>query len=196
METILWTIGAFFLGAIPFSPLVSRYALGKNLREVGDGNPGATNVVKAGGVQWGILAFALDYLKGALPPGIAWFFAGIQDWRLVPIAVAPVAGHAFSPFLNFKGGKALAATFGVWSGLTLAEVPTMLGLMMTLFFIILTIDGWAVVLALLPLSIYMLVYKSTVLFAVWAGIFAIVAYKHRADLYKPLRLKPWIKFSR
>ncbi|MBZ0305360.1 MAG: glycerol-3-phosphate acyltransferase, partial [Anaerolineae bacterium] len=126
------------------------------------------------------------------PPGLAWFFAGITDWRIVPIAVAPVAGHAFSPFLKFKGGKALAATFGVWSGLTLAEVPTMLGLLMTLFFILLTVDGWAVVLAMLPLSVYMLLYKNTILLAVWAGIFIILVLKHRADLQKPLRLKPWI----
>lgn len=192
METVVWTVGAFLLGAVPFSLLVTRYALGKNIRQVGDGNPGATNVIKAGGIKWGVLAFALDYLKGALPPGLAWFFAGITDWRIVPIAVAPVAGHAFSPFLKFKGGKALAATFGVWSGLTLAEVPTMLGLLMTLFFILLTVDGWAVVLAMLPLSVYMLLYKNTILLAVWAGIFIILVLKHRADLQKPLRLKPWI----
>ncbi len=192
METLVWTVGAFFLGAVPFSLLVARHALGQNIRQVGDGNPGATNVVKAGGLKWGVLAFALDYLKGALPPGLAWFFAGITDWRIVPIAIAPVAGHAFSPFLKFKGGKALAATFGVWSGLTLAEVPTMLGLLMTLFFMLLTVDGWAVVLALLPLSVYMLLYKNTILLAVWAGIFIILTLKHRADLQKPLRLKPWI----
>ncbi len=196
METFFWTLGAFLSGSIPFSLLITRYALGQNIRAVGDGNPGATNVAKAGGLKWGALAFLLDFLKAALPCGAAWYFAGINDARIIPIAIAPVAGHAFSPFLNFRGGKALAAMFGVWSGLTLGEVPPLLGLLMTLFFMLLTVHGWAVVLAMLPFSAYMLLNKTTDLFFVWLGIFLIVAYKHREDLQKPLRLKSWIKLTR
>ena len=66
-----------------------------------------------------VLAMALDISKGALPVGLAYQQWGIQDWRIIPITLAPVAGHAFSPFLGGKGGKALATAFGVWIGLAI-----------------------------------------------------------------------------
>lgn len=191
MSTLLWTVGAFLLGALPFSALIARYALGLSIRTVGDGNPGATNVGKAGGVKWAVLAFILDYLKGALPAGMAWFFFGFTDWQIIPIAVAPIAGHAFSPFLGFKGGKALAATFGIWSGLTLAEIPVILGLHMLLFFKVIKVDGWAVMLALGMIGLYTAFIRPNPLwFGVWLGNFLILAYKHRKELSQPLRLKP------
>lgn len=190
---ILYTLAAFALGAIPFSVLVGRLALGQDIRRVGDGNPGATNVVKAGGLKWGIVAFLGDYLKGVLPAALAWFFSEIRDWRVVPIALAPVLGHAFSPLLNFRGGKALAATFGMWSGLTLAEVPTMLGLLMIMMYSLIDVDGWAVSLALLPIGAYTAFqYESAPLTAIWAGNLLLILYKHRADLRQRPRLRGWL----
>jgi len=62
---------------------------------------------------------ALDISKGALLVGLAYQVWGIQDSRIVPVTLAPVAGHAFSPFLRGMGGKALATAFSVWIGLSI-----------------------------------------------------------------------------
>ena len=92
---------------------------GEDIRNYGDRNPGATNVLRAGNRAGLLLAMVLDISKGALIVGLAYQVWGIQDWRIVPITLAPVAGHAFSPFLAGKGGKALATVFGVWIGLSI-----------------------------------------------------------------------------
>lgn len=93
-------------------------AAGKDLRMIGDGNPGAFNLWQATGYKLGIAGVFLDFIKGYLP--LAFFIAGgyTSGPALVPIAIAPILGHAFSPFLRFKGGKSIAVTFGVWSAVT------------------------------------------------------------------------------
>jgi glycerol-3-phosphate acyltransferase PlsY len=190
MDVVFWTLVAFLAGSIPFSWLIARYILGVNIRTIGDGNPGATNVGKAGGLRLFIAAFLLDYFKAALPVGVAHFFAGITGAALWPIAVAPVLGHAFSPFLGFRGGKALAATFGVWTGLTIGEVPTMLGILMVMMVMVTTVNAWGVLSAYALLLPYFTLIRPNPLFvAVWAGVGLILVYKHHADLRQPLRLK-------
>jgi acyl phosphate:glycerol-3-phosphate acyltransferase len=143
---IFWTLVAFLFGSIPFSLLVGFWLLGVDIRRYGDGNPGAANVIRVG-----MLATLLDSFKGAAPVGAASFLVGIQDWRIVQIAIAPVAGHAFSPWLHFRGGKAVAVTFGVWTGLTLGGAPVVLGIFLLLMYFTVAVNGWAVILAMLGL---------------------------------------------
>ncbi len=113
------------------------YWLGKlkgiDIRKVGDGNPGVANAWKSGGWKIGIPAMLLDGLKGFIPVFIGYRVLNINDYRLVPIAIAPIFGHAFSAFMNLRGGKALMTTFGIWIALTFWEVPTILGLMLLFF---------------------------------------------------------------
>ena len=121
----------------------------------------------------------------------------------VMIALAPVLGHAFSPFLRFKGGKAVAVTVGIWCGLTVWEGPTVGGLLLGLFFLLLAVDGWAVLCAILGMLLYFGLTPSAwnglaarpelaVILAVGVGNLLILAWKHRADLMRPLRLRPWL----
>lgn len=196
MNAILWSVGALLCGSLPFSVLVARFALKTDIRTIGDGNPGATNVFRAGGGWWGIVALALDYLKGALPVGIAYFLAAIDGATLVVVAVAPVVGHAFSPWLGFRGGKAVATTFGVWSGLTWWYIPTLFGLLLALGHRVLDSAGWAVVLAFIGVGVHLALYNpQPVLLAVWAANTAILAWKHRADLATPPALSPALSRS-
>jgi glycerol-3-phosphate acyltransferase PlsY len=179
------------VGSVPFSVIIARYALGVDLRVVGDGNPGATNVLRAGGLRWGALALALDFLKGAVPVGLARFAGDVQGATLVAVALAPVVGHAFSPWLRGRGGKAVAATFGVWAGLSFWYVPTMLGLLLAVGYATLTVDGWAVMLALAGVGLHLLWFNpDPVWLAVLAGNLIIVGWKQRADLRRWLGLKP------
>ncbi|MCX7785347.1 MAG: glycerol-3-phosphate acyltransferase [candidate division WOR-3 bacterium] len=131
-KIIILTISSYFCGTLMFS-----YWLGKikkiDIRKIGDGNPGVANAWRTGGWMIGVPSMLLDGLKGFLPVFLVNRVLNINDFRLIPIAIAPVLGHAFSPFLNFQGGKAIMTTFGIWVALTLWEVPTILGLMLLFF---------------------------------------------------------------
>jgi glycerol-3-phosphate acyltransferase PlsY len=193
LVALLWTGLGFLLGAMPFSPWLGRLVLHTDIRRYGDGNPGATNAWRAGGWRIGLPALILDYLKGAVPVGLAHFACGVSGWALVPVALAPVLGHAFSPFLHFRGGKAIAATFGMWSGLTVGEVPTMLGTFLALLLLVQTADAWSVVLGMLGTLAHLLLRRSPpFILAIWAGNMLILVWKHRHDLREPVRPRSWI----
>ncbi len=194
MTILFWTIFAFLAGSIPFSVWLGRVALRTDIRRYGDHNPGATNVARAGGWQLGALVLILDMLKGALPVGLAWYWGGLSGWSLVPVALAPVLGHAYSPFLRFQGGKALAVTMGVWGGLTLGEGPLVLAILLLLWYALIAIDGWAVLLTGLSFGAYLLLTEAEAyLLAIWVGNTLIVAWKHRTDLALVPQLRPWLK---
>jgi glycerol-3-phosphate acyltransferase PlsY len=194
MTTMLWIALAFFCGSLPFSVWLGQIALRKDIRHFGDANPGAANVFRAGGKGWGWIAILLDILKGAIPVGLANFGAGITDWSLAIIAVAPIAGHAFTPFLRFKGGKAIAVSLGIWCGLTLYQVPLVLGLTLGMFIMLLTNNGWSTTLGFASLIIYLAISAAPVwMLGVWLGNLIIVIWKHRAELKQPTALRPWVK---
>ncbi len=194
MPLLLWLLFAFFCGALPFSVWLGKIALRKDIRAYGDANPGAANVFRAGGKGWGWVAILLDILKGAVPVGLANYGAHLTAWPLALIAIAPIAGHAFSPFLHFKGGKAIAVSLGIWCGLTLYQVPLVLGLILGSYIVLLTNDGWSTVLGFASLIVYLLISAvSTWMLGVWLGNLIIVVYKHRADLQQSVTLRPWVK---
>ncbi|MCB9419122.1 MAG: glycerol-3-phosphate acyltransferase [Ardenticatenaceae bacterium] len=179
----LWILLSFLSGALPLSVWLGRLALGVDIRDFGDGNPGAANVWRAGGTGWGWLAILLDFFKGAIPVGLAHFVVGVDGWWLTAVALAPILGHAFSPFLRFRGGKALAVTFGIWSGLSLWLVPMVLGLLFALWFYLLKPEGWAVMAGSVCLLIVLLFLPALpVWLAVWLGMVLIFAWTHRVDL--------------
>ena len=104
--TVLLALGAFLLGACPFSVILGRWFLKKDIREYGDGNPGAANVFRAGGHKLGYLAVFLDVVKGVPFVLLAHTVFGFSNLALIPIGLCAILGHAFSPFLKWRGGKA------------------------------------------------------------------------------------------
>lgn len=190
---LVWGVVGFASGSLMFSYWLGRCVLRRDIRAVGDGNPGSTNVLRAGGRGWGALAFALDALKGAVPVALAKWVFGVTGWPLVIAAVAPIFGHAFSPFLRFRGGKAVAVTAGVWMALTIWEAPTFGGLALGLWFSIVVVSGWAVALMFATLAAYYLIANpDPVLLTIGAVNIAVVLWKYRADLRQPPGLRPWI----
>jgi len=111
--TALLAVAAFGLAAIPFSVLVGRWFLGREITDYGDGNPGAVNVFRAGGQKLGYLAVFLDVAKGVPFVFLTYHTFDLSELSVVIVAICAVLGHAFSPFLRWQGGKALAVTFGV-----------------------------------------------------------------------------------
>lgn len=201
LELILWTLLAFLAGSLPFSAWLVRGVLKQDITRYGDANPGATNAMRAGGKKLGILALALDTLKAVVPVGLAYYWAGIEDWRIIPIALAPIAGHAFSPWLGWHGGKAVATTLGTWMALTIWIGPTIGGLLLWLFSALVGANGWAVLfmfLSMLPIlllvppqwHLFGAMPSTLVICGVWLGNFLIVIYKHRRDYATPPRRSP------
>ncbi len=112
---------AYLLGSVPFAFLIAR-AHGKDLRAIGSGNLGATNLARAAGRKWGYICFALDVLKGFVPMVVVGAIADTPDESLalalwLAVGIAAILGHVFSIFLKFKGGKGVATSFGVALGL-------------------------------------------------------------------------------
>ena len=192
-ETLLWTAIGFCCGSLMFSYWIGKWALGTDIRQVGDGNPGMTNVIHAGSKGWAALALVLDALKGAVPVALAKYAVGIEGWWLVPVALAPLLGHAYSPLLRFRGGKAVAATAGVWAAITLWEVPTFGGLLLGLWFSLIAVSGWAVLFMGLSVLAYLLLTNpDPVLLAIWLGNALSVGWKYRVDLRRFPAPRPWL----
>lgn len=116
IETFLALALGFLLGSLPCGFWLAR-AKGVDIRKKGSGNIGATNVGRILGREWGYLVFALDALKGWLAVWLAAEFLQAGDTGSVLTGMAAVAGHVFSPWLNFKGGKGVATSAGVLLGL-------------------------------------------------------------------------------
>ncbi|BCM92482.1 glycerol-3-phosphate acyltransferase [Abditibacteriota bacterium] len=116
MSLVLALVLSFVLGSIPFGVLLGKMR-GVDVRSIGSGNIGATNVWRALGPTFGVLAFALDVLKGGAGPLIGRWLVHDSDWGIAFCGIAAVAGHIFSPFLGFKGGKGISTSLGALFGL-------------------------------------------------------------------------------
>ena len=127
MRFIILIIGSYLLGSIPFGLLIAR-AHGKDLRSIGSGNIGATNVSRALGRNWAYLCFLLDVLKGMLPMLVTLYLAAplstqsqservVLLWLWLAAGCAAILGHIFPIYLKLKGGKGVATSFGVALGL-------------------------------------------------------------------------------
>ncbi len=118
----LFALLAYLLGSIPFSYGIAR-AKGVDLKRVGSGNVGATNVARSVGLPYGALAFALDAGKGAAAAALA------QLWGL-PLGLAgfAVVGHIWSPFMGFRSGKGVATTLGILGVVSLPAFAITLGI--------------------------------------------------------------------
>ena len=122
-DTLIWTFIAFISGSVPWSLICVRTLSGQDVRRVGDGNPGATNAWISSGWMVGSISMLLDVLKAAVP---VWLFTNqfsdtsypVHFLSVTVVAISPIIGHAFPPFLRFRGGKALAPSWGSWIALT------------------------------------------------------------------------------
>lgn len=108
--TIVGVLASYFLGSIPAAAWLAR-ARGVDIRQVGSGNSGATNVLRSLGKGPALIVATFDILKGVLAVVLAHLLGLDAPWVSV-CAVVAVVGHNFSPFLSFRGGKGVATSFG------------------------------------------------------------------------------------
>ena len=193
MNSIVMVFIAFVCGSFPFSVWLGKLLLGVDVRQYGDGNPGATNLIRAGSKSIGLLALILDVSKAAIPVGLSYYNLGIRGIPMYLIAIAPILGHIFSPFLGFHGGKAIAVSLGVWIGLTTWKA-SLVGVIGTAVGIaLISSSGWAVMLGLTMILFALLFWiPDPLLFSVWVSETLILAWTHRSDLRQKPVLRPWV----
>ncbi|HKG23749.1 MAG TPA: glycerol-3-phosphate 1-O-acyltransferase PlsY [Blastocatellia bacterium] len=116
---ILLVILAYMLGSIPFGYLIVKYVFtgGEDVRKVGSGSTGATNVMRRAGFKAGLLTYVFDVLKGLAAVLVTRALIGDDYAWIGAAAVAAIAGHIFPVFLNFRGGKGVATGVGVYLAL-------------------------------------------------------------------------------
>jgi glycerol-3-phosphate acyltransferase PlsY len=194
MIPVVMLIIAFVSGSLPFSVWLGKLVLKVDVRQYGDGNPGAANVFKSGNKTIGLLALLLDVSKAAVPVGLSYYNLGIRGIPMYLIAIAPILGHVFSPFLRFHGGKAIATSLGVWIGLTIWKA-SLVGVIGTVIGItLMTSSAWAVMLGLVMILLALLLWiPDPLLIMVWLSETLILAWTHRNDLRQRPVMRPWLK---
>jgi glycerol-3-phosphate acyltransferase PlsY len=176
---------SYLIGSIPTGYIVVKLATGQDIRTIGSGSTGATNVKRVMGKKWFFIVMILDALKGALPVALTAIFATVwQDFGILPVlgSICAILGHSKSVFLNFTGGKSVATGVGTlmalnWqAGLIIAAVwgaITWLSRYVSL--------GSIVALALSPIIMWFL--NAPIAYILYALIAAIyVIYLHRENI--------------
>lgn len=189
MLLVLLILGSYFLGAVPFGLIVGKACRGIDIREYGSGNIGATNIMRTLGPGPAAAVFLLDVGKGCLPVVVArHLFAG-SPWIIVACGMLAILGHTLSLFLNFRGGKGVATSLGVFIGLdwrvaVIGFASWVLMVAVTRYVSVAALTA-AVVIPTLTFAFGLPTpYKA---FAVLAGIFVMV--KHRSNMSRLLQGK-------
>ncbi len=177
---------AYLLSSIPFGLVIARFK-GVDLRKIGSGNIGTTNVYRAMGLKWAIVVFFLDALKGTIPVLISQIIFPHLYILHVLIALMAILGHSLSVFAKFKGGKGAATSLGVLCILSpsIFLVIVVIALIVFLFSrtISITTLSCAVV---IPFLFYFFHYpKSYVLFVLLGAIYVIL--RHKDNIGRILR---------
>lgn len=185
MKLFLLFTGAFLMGSIPFGVLISRIK-GVDLKKVGSGNIGATNVLRTMGKAPAVLTLAGDVLKGSIPVLAAKYL--LNDLTMEGIVgLAAILGHNFSLFLRFRGGKGVATSIGVLLIYSpFAAVVTILIWLAVIFVTRYSSLGAIVSFGMLPLSLYVFDYAREKLI-VSVMIAALLMIRHADNISRLMR---------
>jgi glycerol-3-phosphate acyltransferase PlsY len=173
---------AYLIGSIPFALILAR-RLGTDLRQVGSGNLGAANVMRASGVRAGVLVAALDMAKGAAS---VWIASRVSDGPDLPAAagLAAIIGHVYPIWLRFRGGKGVATACGAFAVLTPLALPPALAIFAGVVWLTQYISLGSVLasMALPPLA-YALGSPAPAVVAAAAAA-AIIVFRHRSNVLR------------
>lgn len=183
MEPVFAAVLGFLCGSIPFGLILTRAAGLGDVRKIGSGSIGATNVLRTGNKGLAAATVLLDAAKGALP-----VLAAAQLWPGTEgiVAVAAVSGHCFTPWLAFKGGKGFATAAGVLAALAWPAMLACAAIWATVLALsrISSVSSMATVMAA-PLVAWGLGYPEAV--APLVAIAVIVLVQHRANIGRLMR---------
>jgi glycerol-3-phosphate acyltransferase PlsY len=174
---------AWLVGGIPFGLIVVRLLTGKDVRDGGSGNIGATNVLRTSGRMAGVLTLVLDAGKGLFAVWLADRLTGGNMMWMSFAALAVLVGHAFSVFLNFKGGKAVASFVGAFAYLT--PLPLLAVILLFVFLVAWTRYlslGSIAAAALFPVACWMILHPEWPVLVAALGAAVLILERHRGNI--------------
>ena len=190
-SAILWMIVSYFIGSIPTGYLLVRLLKGVDIRTVGSGNIGATNVRRVLGKEWAVFVTAMDMLKGALALLVTATSASPAPLLLSLSGFAVVMGHNFPVWLKFKGGKGVATTYGVVFFLWPYESFAITLLSGAIWYAVMTTTRYvslASMVSLLSLPLFFWMLDAPAPFVVVSFVLAVfVLYRHGANISRLIR---------
>jgi len=183
MISFLSLVVAYLIGGIPFGYLLVRWKTGEDVRAMGSGNIGATNVLRTTGRGIGAATLVLDIAKGFFAVWLAGRLSGASPVWMSLAALAVMAGHAYPVFLKFEGGKAVASFVGAFLYLT----PVPMAAVLVLFVIVVAATrhismGSIVAAGGLWLAVWLIEHPPVIeiFAALIAGAF--IVYRHQANI--------------
>jgi glycerol-3-phosphate acyltransferase PlsY len=176
----------YLVGSFPTGVVVARLK-GVDVRQVGSGNIGATNVARAIGKGWGAVVLAIDAVKGAVPVWLAGRVFELEAEWVAAVAFLAILGHVFPVWLRFRGGKGVATGLGVFAALdpVAAGVAGAIWLALYAVFRISSL-GSLVAATSIPLTMVMRGAPRPYL-ALAAVVLAVVVWRHRGNIRRLLR---------
>lgn len=189
IEIFVAIITAYLIGSIPTGYIIVKLFTGQDIRTIGSGSTGATNVKRVMGKKWFFAVMLLDALKGALPVILAKIFATVfVSTGLIPVlcAIAVILGHSKSIFLKFSGGKSVASGVG-----TILALNWQVGLIIAAVWGVVTyISKYVSLGSIIALSIspiLMFLFKEPIAYILYCTLGAIyIVYLHRANINRLL----------
>ena len=183
MTGALAVVAAYLIGGIPFGLIVVRLMTGGDVRESGSGNIGATNVLRTAGLKAGLLTLLLDAGKAWFAVWLADRLSGGSELWMSFAALAVLAGHAWSVWIKFKGGKAVASFVGAFAYLT----PLPLLAVVLLFVLVVAWTrylslGSITAAGLFPLACWMILHPTWPVLVSAVGAAAIIIERHRGNI--------------
>lgn len=182
-----WFLAAYLLGSIPTSWLVVKLVKGQDLRSLGSGNLGATNLYRQLGWRWAVPAALIDVAKGTIPVVVFGPRAGGGLVLALLLGVTAVLGHVFSVFVRFKGGKGVATSAGVVLGLA----PWAVLAALVVWVLVVRVSGYVslgsiLAAAALPPAVWLLHPGLRDLVWLFAALALIIVILHRANIKRLL----------
>ena len=181
---------AYLIGSIPTGYIIVKLKTGKDIRQVGSGSTGATNVKRVLGKKWFFIVMFLDAIKGAIPVLLAFFFLkAYAQYGITPVAAAisVLLGHSKSVFLRFTGGKSVASGVG-----TILALCFPVGICIAVIWGIITYISKYVslgsIIAIWSTPVTMFLMDSPVAYIVYAVVGAIyITYLHRENVQRLIK---------
>ncbi len=185
VEKFAYLIGTYLIGGIPFGYLFVKILKGIDVRTVGSGNIGATNVYRAGGLWIAILTGIFDVLKGFLPTYFAIKFFGINFAAVTGIVA--ILGHSFTVYMRFRGGKGVATTVGAF--LALSPSGVLIGIVTWIVVLLLTkIVSISSLVAVTVGGVYIFISTTSyVLKVIILFVIIIIFVRHRSNIRRLIR---------
>jgi glycerol-3-phosphate acyltransferase PlsY len=183
MSGLMAVLAAYLLGAIPFGYLLVRWSSGRDVRTLGSGNIGATNVLRTSGRAAAVATLLLDIGKATVAVWLAGRMTQNSSRWMSAAALAVMAGHAYPVFLRFRGGKAVASFIGAFAWLT----PVPLAATLVVFAVVVARTryislGSICAAALFPLAVWLIEHPPLEVFLASVLGGALIIYRHRSNI--------------